>query len=97
MSTPCGRRTIEARSPDKFMDVSDVKVSDEDGYLPRSMTIKANNMIVKERIWMNRVASEILFQPLHPDTGAPSHDECVIAVREEPTSHLEFHQRDVTD
>merc|ERR1711916_348573 len=67
--------TMKARSPDKFMDVSDVKVSDEDGYLSRSMTIKANNKIVKERIWINRVASEIVFQPLHPDTGAPLHEE----------------------
>ena len=25
---------------------------------------------MKERIWINRVASEIVFQPLHPDTGA---------------------------
>ena len=53
------------------MDVSDVNVSDEDGYLSRSMTINANNKIVKERIWINRVASEIVFQLLHPDTGAP--------------------------
>ena len=61
------------------------------------MTIKANNKIMKERIWMNRVASEIVFRPLHPDTGAPSHDERVVAVREEPNLHLEFYQRDVTD
>ena len=61
----------KARSPEKFMDVSDVNVSDEDGYLSRSMTINANNKIVKERIWINRVASEIVFQLLHPDTGAP--------------------------
>ena len=89
--------TIEARSPDKFMDVSDVKVSDDDGYFSRSMTINFNNKIVKERIWINRVVSEIVFQPLHPDTGAPSHDERVIAVREEPNLHLEFYRRDVTD
>merc|ERR1712136_735327 len=47
--------------------------------------------------WINRVASEIVFQPLHPDTGAPVHEERVIAVREEPNLHLEFYQRDVTD
>ena len=35
------------------MNVSDVKVTDEDGYLSRSKTIKANNKIVKERIWIN--------------------------------------------
>ena len=45
------------------MNVSDVKVTDKDGYLSRSKTIKANNKIVKERIWItvkltlqNRVA-----------------------------------------
>ena len=32
------------------MNASDVKVTDEDGYLSRSKTIKANNKIVKERI-----------------------------------------------
>ena len=36
---------------EKFMDVSDVQVSDEDGYMSRSMTIKANSKIVNERIW----------------------------------------------
>ena len=48
---------------EKSMNVSDVKVTDEDGYLSRSKTIKANNKIVKERIWItvkltiqNRVA-----------------------------------------
>ena len=35
------------------MDVSDVKVTDEDGFLSRSM-VKAKN-IMKERIWINRV------------------------------------------
>ena len=40
------------------MDVSDVKVTDEDGLLSRSMMIKAKNIIMKERIWINRVISE---------------------------------------
>ena len=31
----------------KFTDVSEVKASDEDGYLSRSMTIKANSKIVR--------------------------------------------------
>ena len=34
---------------------NDVKVTDEDGFLSRSMMIKAKNMIMKERIWINRV------------------------------------------
>ena len=34
---------MKARSPDKFMDVtSDVNMTDEDGYLSRNMTIRAN-------------------------------------------------------
>ena len=44
---------------EKSMNVSDVQVSDEDGYLSRNMTIRANlnddsqfaNKIAKERIW----------------------------------------------
>ena len=42
----------------------------------------------EERTWINRVTSEIVFQPLHPDTGAPVHEERVIAVREEPNCTL---------
>ena len=42
---------------------NDIKVTDEDGSLSRSMMIKAKNTIMKERIWINRVASEIVFQP----------------------------------
>ena len=62
------------------------QVSDEDGYLSRSTTIKANSKIVKERIW-------IAFQSSHPDNGAPLHEERVIAVRDEPNLHYELHQR----
>ena len=58
--------------------------------------IKAKNTLMKERIWINRVASGFVFQSLHPDTDAPLHDECVIAVREELNLHLSF-QLDVTD
>ena len=49
--------------------MSDVKVTDEDGLLSRSMMIKASNTIMKERIWINRVASKIVFQP-----GIPLYD-----------------------
>ena len=38
------------------MDVSDVKVIDEHGFLSRSMMTKAKNIIMKERTWINRVA-----------------------------------------
>ena len=41
-------------SPDKFMDVTSVKVSDEDCFLSNSMMIKAKNTIMKECI-INRI------------------------------------------
>ena len=48
---------------------NDVKVSDEDGFLSCSMMIKAKNIIMKERIWINRVAQrDHVFSILHPDT-----------------------------
>ena len=31
---------------------------------------------------INRDAREIMFQPLHPETGAPLHGECVNAVQQ---------------
>ena len=43
--------------------MSDVKVVDEDNFLSRSMMIKGKNTIMKERIWINRVASKTVFQP----------------------------------
>ena len=41
--------------------------------------IKAKNTFMKERIWFNCVTSEVVFQPLHPDTGVLLHDGRVIA------------------
>ena len=35
----------------KSVNVSDMTVSDEDGYFSRSKTFNSNNKIVKERIW----------------------------------------------
>ena len=40
---------------EKSMNVSDVNVTDEDDFLSRSMMIKAKNIIMKERTWINRV------------------------------------------
>ena len=59
--------------------------------------IKAKNTIMKERIRINRVASEIVFQPSIQTMALRCYDECVVTVREEPSLHLEFHQRDVTN
>ena len=75
------------------MDVSDVKAIDEDGFLFRNNTIKANNKIVKERIWTGSVTSMFETQPLDTDTGAQLHEERFITVREEPSLHVELHQR----
>ena len=69
---------------------NDVKVADEDDFLSRNNTIKANNKIVKERIWTGLVTSKIMKQALKTDTDAQLHDERIITVREE-------HQRDVTN
>ena len=65
---------------DEFMDVSVEEVSDKNGCLSRSMTIKAINTIMTERIWVSRVASEIVFQRVYSDTGAPLHEELVMTV-----------------
>ena len=40
------------------------------------------------QFWINRVASNIVFQLWVPDTGAPLHEERVIAVRQELNVHL---------
>ena len=59
---------VKARSPDKFMNVNDMQVSDEDGYVTRKLTITANSKIVNVRIWINPVISKIVFRPVHSDT-----------------------------
>ena len=46
-------------------------------------------MTMKEEIWSNRVAIEIVFQPFHPATDASLQNEDSIAVHEEPDLHLE--------
>ena len=44
--------------------------------MSNSMMIKRKN-IMKERIWINCVISEIVFQPLHSDTDTPSYTRSV--------------------
>ena len=88
---------VKARSPDKFMNVSDVKVSDQDGYMTRNLTISTNCKIVNVRIRINSFISKIVFQPLHSDTDARLHKERIIPVQEEPNFHIVFYQRDVPD
>ena len=43
---------MKARSPEKFMD---------DVFLSRSMTMITKNVVMMQRIWINLVASEIVF------------------------------------
>ena len=55
------------------MNVSGMQVPDEDdrhGRQSRSNTIKANNKIEKERIWINPVTSKIEFKPMDTDIDA---------------------------
>ena len=47
---------------------NDVKVTDEDDFLSSNNTIKADNKIVKERIWTGSVTSKIETQPFDTDT-----------------------------
>ena len=67
------------------MDISDVQVSDKDGYKSRSNRVKACSKIVRERIWKldSRFASKIVFQPLEIVSDAQLHRERVISVRKE--------------
>ena len=95
------RETLEMKAhSEKFMNVSDMQVQDEDhGHddKSRSKTIKANNKIVKERlwtlvsrfanktvteqIWIISVTSKIALQPLDTDTDAHLHEGSVISMR----------------
>ena len=36
----------------------------------------------EQRNWINCVTCESVFQPLHPEVGAPVHEERVTAIRE---------------
>ena len=40
-----------------------------------SVDVSDVNVSDEERIWINCVASEIVFQSSHPDTGAPLYEE----------------------
>merc|ERR1712007_367034 len=85
-----------AGNPDKFMDVTNVTVTDEPGYLSRTMTITATGKTVSERIILNPAAGEVVFQPVNSESGRLEQHERVIAVHDEP-NHLEFYERDAVD
>ena len=75
---------LKRKLTQKSMNVSDMKVTDKDDFLSRSMMIKAKNIIMKERIWINRVISKIESQSLESDTDARLHKERIIAVKRNP-------------
>ena len=68
-------------------------MSDEDGSLSRRVTTKAINTIMTERIWIKCAASEMAFQPMYSDTGAPLREERVTTVRKKPNLHLKKEER----
>ena len=57
----------------------------------RRSTTTAQNTTIKECIWFDRDANEIVFQPLHPATGALLRNERATAVREEPAPRPELY------
>merc|ERR1712174_84675 len=88
---------VQAREPEKFMEVTDVKVSDEEGFLLRTMTISANKTTLQEHVTINREANEIVYQPIDLETGLPQIEERVIAIKNDPHLHLEYYRRDLSD
>jgi len=85
------------RDPTKFgMDVSDVKVTDNAGYMTRVMTLngKPGKPSVTDNIYVNEQAQEILYRNV--DNGVESKDERVFVVRQDPL-RCEIFMRHSTD
>ena len=72
---------------------NDMKVTEKNDFLSRSIMIKARNIIVKERIWTGSVTSKIETQLWDSNTDAQLHDERSSTVREEPSLHVESYHR----
>ena len=51
------------------MNVSDVKMTDEDSFLSNSMMIKVKNIIMKDRIWINGVINDTTVETHCEATG----------------------------
>ena len=62
---------VKDRSPEKFIDETNVKVSHEDGYVLRNMTLAASNTMVRERFRINRVINETVFHRWHRNAAVP--------------------------
>ena len=84
--------TNEYVHSEKFMDVSDMQVSDK-RWLSVSQQYDQREQQRRGRANSNdesRFASKIVLQPLELDTDAQLHKERVISVRKKPNLHLEF-------
>ena len=83
-----------ARNPQKFMDVSDVSVTDCKGFLGRTMTVNASKGVMTEHIYASERKGEISYRIVDPDSNMrETDDERVIAVKEEPLRLVEFFHR----
>ena len=67
---------MKARLPENFTDVGDVKGSDHDGILSRSMTIKARTCHEGANSDLSCCQTDCVSQ-LAPEIGAPLHEERV--------------------
>ena len=77
---------VKDRVPEKFIDETNVKVSHEDGYVLRNMTLAASDTMVRERFRINRVINETVFHRWHRNAGFPMDKKQVISVYEDPNS-----------
>ena len=78
-----------------LMDVCNVKVTDEVGFL--SSSVFQSTAHLHEGANLDHSCNQrVCVSPCHPDTSAPWHEERVIPVREVSHLHVEFYQRDVT-
>ena len=67
--------TVEShQSPEKFMDVCNVKATGEDGSVSQHDGQSKEHPLFWIIMWPARF---VFFQPLHRDTGAPLHVLCV--------------------
>ena len=65
---------VKDRSPEKFIDETNVKVSHEDGFVLRNMTLAAGNTMVRE-FRINRVINETVFHRWHRNGSCPNGQE----------------------
>merc|ERR1712032_336603 len=81
------------RNPDKFMDASNVTVTDRPDFIAHSITINPHGKLSEEHIYANRVTGEVTYRTIDPDTKRAMEDERVIAIKENPLRMEFFHRR----